>query len=247
MSYEYNEDNLVEQATVDVLESLNWTITTAWKSETFGDDKTLGRDDKSQVILKKFLLPKLKEFNPKLPDKVYNDAYLQIAQKIADKTLDRVNKEKYHLLKNGVEVSFQNDKGELEKKKLKVYDFKEPLNNDFLAVRQFEVLGELYLKRPDVVGFVNGIPLVFFELKAHTRDLFHAYDDNLRDYKNTIPHLFNTNAFIILSNGLDKSDDSGTKIGTVTSPYKFFHEWKRIEENEEGIVSLDTTIRGTCR
>lgn len=246
MSYEYNEDNLVEQATVDVLESLDWKITTAWKKETFGDDKTLGRDDKSQVILKKFLIPKLKEFNPNLPDKVYTDAYLEIAQKIADKTLDRINKEKYLLLKNGVEVSFQNDKGELEKKKLKVFDFKNPLENDFLAVRQFEVLGELYLRRPDVVGFVNGIPLVFFELKAHHRDLFHAFDDNLRDYKNTIPHLFNTNAFIILSNGLDKSDDSGTKIGTITSPYKFYHEWKRIEEDEEGIVSLDTTIRGTC-
>ncbi|MEY8766503.1 MULTISPECIES: type I restriction endonuclease subunit R [Francisella] len=246
MSYEYNEDNLVEQATVDVLASLGWSITTAWKSETFGDNKTLGRNDKSQVILKKFLLPKLKEFNPNLPDKVYTDAYLQIAQKIADKTLDRINKEKYSLLKDGVEVSYQNDKGELIKKKLKIFDFKEPSNNDFLAVRQFEVLGELYLRRPDVVGFVNGIPLVFFELKAHHRDLFHAYDDNLRDYKNTIPHLFNTNAFIILSNGLDKSDDSGTKVGTVTSPYKFFHEWKRIEENEQGIVSLDTTIRGTC-
>ncbi|WP_323586095.1 type I restriction endonuclease subunit R [Aliarcobacter butzleri] len=246
MSYEYNEDNLVEQATVDVLESLDWTITTAWKQETFGDDKTLGRDDKSQVILKKFLIPKLKEFNPNLPEQVYMDAYLQIAQKVADKTLDRINKEKYLLLKNGVEVSYQNDKGELEKKKLKIFDFKNPTENDFLAVRQFEVLGELYLRRPDVIGFVNGIPLVFFELKAHHRDLFHAYDDNLRDYKNTIPHLFNTNAFIILSNGLDKSDDSGTKLGTVTSPYKFFHEWKRIEENEEGIVSLDTTIRGTC-
>jgi len=246
MSYEYNEDNLVEQATVDVLDSLGWDIVTAWKSETFGIDGLLGRDNKSEVILKKYLIPKLKEFNPNLPESAYKDAYLKIAQKEADKTLDRINKEKYELLKNGVEVSFINEKGELTKKKLKVFDFKEPQNNHFLAVRQFEVLGELYLRRPDVIGFVNGIPLLFFELKAHHRDLQHAYDDNLNDYKDTIPHLFNTNAFVILSNGLDKEDDSGTKIGTITSPYKFFNEWKRIDEDEEGIVSLETVIKGTC-
>lgn len=246
MSYEYNEDNLVEQATVDVLKSLEWDIETAWHNEDFGKNGLLGRENKSEVILQKYLIPKLKEFNPGLPDTAYRDAYLQISQKEADKTLDRINKEKYELLKNGVEVSFINKKGELTKKKLKVFDFKEATNNHFIAIRQFEVLGELYLRRPDVIGFVNGIPLVFFELKAHHRDLQHAYDDNLNDYKDTIPGLFNTNAFVILSNGLDKEDDSGTKIGTITSPYKFFNEWKRIEEEEEGIVSLETVIKGTC-
>ncbi len=246
MSYEYNEDNLVEQATVDVLESLKWKIETAWKNESFGKDGLLGRENKSEVILQKFLIPKLKKFNPGLPESAYRDAYLKIAQKEADKTLDRINKEKYDLIKNGVEVSFTNDEGILDKKKLKVFDFKDPDNNDFLAVRQFEVVGELYNRRPDVVGFVNGIPLVFLELKAHHRDLQHAYDDNLKDYKDTIPHLFHSNALIILSNGLDKLDDSGTKVGTITSPFKFFHEWKRITEGEEGLVSLDTTLRGIC-
>lgn len=246
MSYEYNEDNLVEQATADVLDSLGWKIEMAWKNETFGKDGLLGRENKSEVILQKFLLPKLRKFNPGLPESAYRDAYLNIAQKEADKTLNRINKEKYELLKNGVEVSFTNDKGILDKKKLKIFDFKTPKNNDFLAVRQLEVVGELYNRRPDVVGFVNGIPLLFLELKAHYRDLQHAYDDNLKDYKDTIPHLFHTNAFIILSNGLDKLDDSGTKVGTITSPFKFFHEWKRIAEGEEGVVSLDTTLRGTC-
>jgi type I restriction enzyme R subunit len=101
-------------------------------------------------------------------------------------------------------------------------------------------VGELYNRRPDIVGFVNGIPLVFFELKGHHADLRHAFDDNLRDYKDTIPHILHCNAFIILSNGTD------AKVGTVTSPYKFFLEWKRFEEEEEGIVSLDTMLRGTC-
>ena len=246
MSTEYNEDNLVEQATVDILADIGWEIQTAWHNEIFGVDGNLGRENKSEVILQKYLLVALENLNPDLPQSAYKDAYLQIVQREADKTLNRTNKEKYELIKSGVKVSFTNDKGELTKKTLKVFDFNNPDNNHFLAVRQLEVTGELYNRRPDVIGFVNGIPLVFFELKAHNRDLRHAYADNLKDYKDTIPHLFHTNAFVILSNGIDTQDNSGTKIGTITSPYKFFHEWKRISENVEGVVSLDTTIRGTC-
>ncbi|SEH06280.1 type I restriction endonuclease subunit R [Candidatus Venteria ishoeyi] len=246
MSYEYNEDNLVEQATIDVLADMGWHIKTAWKNETFGINGLLGRENKNQVILQKYLLPILQKLNPDLPDSAYRDAYLKIAQKEADKTLDRLNKEKYELIKNGVEVTYTNNKGELSKKRLRVFDFKQPENNHFIAIRQLEVVGDLYNRRPDVIGFVNGIPLVFIELKAHHRDLQHAYDDNLKDYKDAIPHLFHSNALVILSNGLDTTDESGTKVGTITSPYKFFHEWKRIDENEVGIVSLDTTLRGTC-
>src|SRR5690606_12853201 len=150
------------------------------------------------------------------------------------------NKTKTLLLINGVEVSFINNEGKSQKKVLKVFDFRDYRNNEFLAVRQLEVSGELHNRRPDVIGFVNGIPLVFFELKAHAVDLRSAYEDNLKDYKDTIPHIFYHNAFIILSNGTD------AKVGTITSPYKYFLDWKRITEEEEGIVSLDTLLRGTC-
>ncbi len=240
MSIEYNEDNLVEQATSDILIDLGWKIETAWHNETFGINGLLGRENKSEIILSKFLLPILEKLNPNLPKSAYKDACNKIVLKDVGKKIDKINMEKYELLKSGVKVSFTNNKGELTKKTLRVFDFDKPENNHFLAVRQFEVQGELYLRRPDIVGFVNGIPLVFLELKAHHRNLRHAYDDNFKDYKDTIPYLFNTNGFIILSNGLN------TKIGTITSPYKFFHEWKRINENEEGKISLDTTIRGTC-
>ena len=240
MSYEYSEDGLIEQATQDVLEELGWQVVTAWQNESFGEDGLLGRDNKSEVILSRYLLQALEKLNPNLPKTAYEQAIEQISQKVADKTLGRINKEKNDLLKNGVPVSFTNDKGELVKKKLKVFNFKEYTDNHFMAVRQLEVVGELYNRRPDVVGFVNGIPLVFFELKAHHTDLRNAYTDNLKDYKDTIPHIFHNNAFVILSNGTD------AKVGTVTSPYKFFLDWKRIEEDEEGVVSLDTMLRGTC-
>lgn len=247
MSWEYNEDNLVEQATVDILQSIGWEIETAWNNETFGVDGLLGRNDKSEVVLQKYLLPKLKDFNPDLPEAVYNDAYQQLIQPEADKTLGRINKERYTMLKKGIPVSYTDSDGVHQKKKLKVFDFENPKDNHFLAVRQFEVDGNVYKnKRPDVIGFVNGIPLVFLELKAHYRDLRNAYEDNLKDYKDTIPHLFYTNALVILSNGLDTKDESGTLLGTITSPFQFYHEWKRISEDEEGAVSLETTLRGTC-
>ncbi len=240
MSYEYSEDGLIEQATQDVLEELGWTVLTAWKNESFGETGQLGRENKSEVILKRYLKAALVKLNPDLPEMAYEQAITQTEQKIADQSLGRINKEKYELLKNGVSVSYTNENGELIKKKLKLFDFNDYESNDFLAVRQFEIVGDLYNRRPDVICFVNGIPLVFMELKAHHRDLQSAYNDNLKDYKDTIPHVFHCNAFIILSNGTD------AKVGTITSPYKYFLDWKRIEEEEEGIVSLDTMLRGTC-
>ena len=240
MSYEYSEDGLIENATQEVLEELGWIVVRAWKNESFGPAGLLGRENKSEVILKRYLLAALQRLNIGLPDVAYQQAIEQIEQKSADKTLARTNKDKYELLKEGVPVSFTNAVGELEKRKLRVFDFEDYASNAFLAVRQLEIVGELYNRRPDVIGFVNGIPLVFFELKAHHTDLRNAYTDNITDYKDTISSVFHCNAFILLSNGTD------AKVGTVTSPYQFFLDWKRITEEEEGIVSLDTMLRGTC-
>ena len=237
---QYSEDALIEQATEDVLKELGWTVVTAWNNETFGENGLLSRENKSEVILVRDLLRSLQKLNPNLPQEAYQDAVDQLVQKKSSLSAGKINQEKYELLRNGVSVTYHNSDGEVIKEKLRVFDFQNIENNRFLAVRQLEVVGELYSRRPDVVGFVNGIPLVFFELKAHAKDLRNAYEDNLKDYKDTIPELFHCNAFIILSNGTD------ARVGTITSAYKYFLEWKRIEEEEEGVVSLDTMIRGTC-
>ena len=247
MSYEYSEDGLVEAASQEVLEDLGWTVEYAWNKEglTTADDKQrkqglLGRINQSEVLLVRYLLAALQTLNPNLPASAYQQAVDILSGAVADKHLAAINKEKHHYLVNGVPVSYQDDKGVLQKKLLRVIDFSEPESNDFRAVRQFEVVGRLYNRRPDIVGFVNGIPLVFFELKAHHTDLRHAFDDNLSDYKDAIPEILHCNGFIILSNGTD------ARVGTVTSPYKFFLEWKRIKEDDAGLVSLDTLLRGTC-
>ena len=240
MSYEYSEDNLIENATQDVLEELGWQVITAWTKETYGVDGLLGRENKSEVILTRYLLDALQKLNPGLPTLAYQQAIELIAQKSADKTLVHINKEKYQLFKDGVPVSFTNTDNQLEKKRLKVFDFDNADQNSFLAVRQLEVVGELYNRRPDVIGFVNGIPLLVIELKAHHQNIQNAFTENITDYKDTIPYLFYYNAFIILSNGTD------AKVGTLTSKYKYYLDWKRINEEDEGIVKMETMFKGTC-
>lgn len=99
----------------------------------------------------------------------------------------------------------------------------------------------MYRRRADLVGFVNGIPLVFIELKALHKRLEDAYRKNLRDYRSVIPHLFWFNTFVILSNG------SEGRIGSATAPWEQFASWKKInDEGEEGVISLETLLRGTC-
>ncbi len=245
MSYEYSEDGLVEAATQEVLEKLGWSVITAWQKESLAtqadrSDGLLGRLNKSEVILERYLLQALQSFNPGLPGSVYQQAVNVLKESSADKHLAAINKDKHDLLVKGIPVSYQDDQGILQKQRLKVFEFDHPTDNHFLAVRQFEVVGRLYNRRPDVIGFVNGIPLVFFELKAHHTDLRHAFDNNLSDYKDAIPEVLHCNAFIVLSNG------TASRVGTVTSPYKFFMDWKRIEEDDEGLVSLDTLLSGTC-
>jgi type I restriction enzyme R subunit len=182
MSYEYSEDGLVEAATQDGLEALGWTVVTAWKKESLAiqvdrSDSLLGRLNKAEVLLERHVLQALRALNPGLPEAAYQQAVFLLKESAADKHLAAINKDKHDLLVKGVPVSFQDDKGVLQKKRMRVFDFDNPVNNHFLAVRQFEVVGKLYNCRPDVVGFVNGIPLVFFELKAHHTNLRDAFDN----------------------------------------------------------------------
>lgn len=131
--------------------------------------------------------------------------------------------------------------GETEKQTAALIDFKNPQNNYFLAVKELKIHGDLYRRRTDIVGFVNGIPLLFVELKKTTVDVQNAYEDNYTDYQDTIPHLFYYNAFVMLSNGTE------AKVGTLGSKYEFFHEWKRLAEAERGSVALETMLRGICK
>lgn len=237
----FNEDTLVQQTTSDYLhDELGWESVYAYNTETFGPDGTLGRGSDREVVLTSYLRTKLMEFNYGLPEYAYDDAIRQIIEYTTSQTMLATNREKHNLLRDGVQVSYRNDKGELKKERLRVFNFNEPTKNHFLCVRELWVRGEIYRRRADIVGFVNGIPLVFMELKTVSRDIRHAYEENLADYKDTIPHLFHHNAFIILANGHD------AKIGSISSRFNHFYDWKRLEEEEPGIVNMETLLKGVC-
>lgn len=239
----YSEDILIEQTCIELFKgTLGWEVENVYHSETFGAAGTLGRTSEADVLLKYKVLDALRKFNPDLPEQAYLNAFDELNSDSSIMGMAELNQEKYTFLKEGIPVTYKNEEGEIiANKRLKVFDFDTPTNNHFLAVQQMWIEGKSKRRRrPDIIGFVNGIPLLFIELKAHHRKLKAAYEDNLSDYKDVIPKLFHCNAFIILSNGLD------SKIGAITSKYEHFNDWKRIEEDQEGIVSLDTIIQGVC-
>ncbi|MFZ1322319.1 MAG: type I restriction endonuclease subunit R [Ignavibacteria bacterium] len=243
MPYEYSEDSLIEQTAMDLFyKKLGWDTLYAYNKESFGEGSTLGRLNKKEVVIKRIFFEKIKEFNPGLPDKSYEEAHRILTEESITKSISEINFEKYKLMRDGIPVDFINDRGEQVKNKtLKVFDFENPENNNFLAVQQLWIQGRSNReRRPDIIGFVNGIPLLFIELKAAHRKLENAYNDNFNDYKDVIPKLFYYNAFVILSNGIE------SRIGSITGKYQHFHEWKRITEEDEGIVDLDRIIMGVC-
>ena len=237
----YTEDTLVQQTTTDYLHhNLQWDSVYAYNQETFGPDGTLGRESDREVVLKRYLRSKLEELNPGLPEDAYREAVRQVVEYSAAQTMLATNRDKYALLKDGVSVSYRNKNGDLKKERLRIFNFDEPVNNHFLCVRELWVRGDLYRRRADIIGFVNGIPLLFMELKNVSKEIRVAYEKNLADYKDTVPHLFHHNAFIVLANGMS------AKIGSIGSRFGHFHEWKRLAEEEDGAVDMETMLKGVC-
>jgi type I site-specific deoxyribonuclease, HsdR family len=238
----YNEDTLVQQTTADYLrDNLGWESIYAYNQENYGENSLLGRKDRKQIILNRYLEQKLRQFNPNHPDQAYQDAIRSITEYSSSQTLFKINREKDKLLKDGVQISYRNNKGETVKPTLKIFDFDTPTNNHFLAVRELWIEGGFgRQKRADIVGFINGIPLIFMELKNIHRSIRAAYEENYKDYLDTIPQLFHHNALVIFGNGND------AKLGSLNSPFEHFHEWKRLAESDPGIVDMETLLKGVC-
>ena len=192
-------------------------------------------------MLTKYLLPALETINPELPKEALDQAVEQLTRSRSHMSLVNANKEIYTLLRDGASVQVMNRDGEYETETARFFDFSNPANNSFLCVSQLWVVGEMHTRRPDVVLFVNGIPLVLLELKASHKSLVDAYRDNLRDYKDTIPKLLWYNMGVIISNGIEN------KFGSITSSFEFFNEWKKAEsEDDKPKTDLATIIRGVC-
>ena len=237
----FNEDTLAQETTANYLrDHLGWESVYAYNTETLGKEGTLGRKDETEVVLTRYLGETLVKLNPGLPADAYQAAIRKITEATVSQSLLLTNRERYETLRDGVVVEYRDAKRDLKKERMRIFDFDDPENNHFLAVRELWIKGVLYRRRADVIGFVNGIPLVFIELKAPNRDLQRAYNENLADYKDTIPHVFEHNAFIVLGNGV------AAKYGSLSSKYKHFREWKRLDEGDPGVVDMETLLKGIC-
>lgn len=237
----FSEDNLVEQTVIRLIKELwgdDLCHVNAYSDE---NDLKLGREHQGEVVLRKYLLPALKQLNGGLSDDALGQAADILTRDRSHLTLLNANREIYELLRDGANVTVVNSSGENEVETVRFFDFDNATNNHFLAVSQLWVVGEMYTRRPDVVAFVNGIPLLLLELKASHKSLVDAYRDNIRDYKDTIPKLFWYNMGIVISNGIEN------KFGSLTAPYEFFNEWKKCDsENEKPNSDLPTMIGGLC-
>ena len=242
MSYDYSENILVQKSAGDLLrDELGWDVKFAYNTEVLGKNGTFGRTSYHEILLTRYFQNALRRLNPWMTDSQLSEAQKTLESRLSTASLLQVNEEKYFLLRDGIPVTVKKPNGQPETKRAAVIDFQNPENNEFLAIKELKIQGDLYRRRTDIVGFVNGIPLLFVELKKNTVDVQNAYEDNYTDYLDTIPQLFYYNAFLMLSNGTE------AKIGTLGSKYEFFHEWKRLAESDSGSVALETMLRGICR
>lgn len=242
MSYDYSENILVQESAGNLLrDELGWDVRFAYNTEILGKNGTFGRESYKEIVLLRYFREALKKLNPWMNENQVLEAQKLLESRLSTSSLLQINEEKYYLIRDGIPVTVKKPGGQTETKKAVVIDFQNPENNYFLAIKELKIHGDLYRRRTDIVGFVNGIPLLFVELKKTTVDVRNAYDDNYTDYLDTIPHLFYYNAFLMLSNGTE------AKVGTLGSKYEFFHEWKRLAEEDQGSVALETMLRGICK
>ena len=242
MSYDYSENILVQESAGNLLhDELGWNVKFAYNTEILGENGTFGRKSYREILLVRYFHAALKKLNPWITADQLLEAQAVLEKRLSTASLLQINEEKYFLIRDGIPVTVKRPDGRTETKKAAVIDFQNPQNNDFLAIKELKIHGDLYRRRTDIVGFVNGLPLLFIELKKNTVDVQNAYDDNYTDYQDTIPHLFYYNAFLMLSNGTE------AKVGTLGSKDEFFHEWKRLDEKEQGSVALETMLRGICK
>ncbi|MEI6493296.1 MAG: type I restriction endonuclease, partial [Verrucomicrobiota bacterium] len=203
-----SEDRLVQKTFADHLENeLSWESVYAWNEETFGPDGTLGRADAREVVLTRDLRAALERLNPQLPTTAITEAVEKMTRHDFTRTLLQHNRDFYQFIRDGVPVSYKDELGQLRQIRARVIDFENRTgmdgvpNNRFLAVRELKLTGLRtpgYNRRADLVCFVNGLPLVFIELKAVYKNIRAGFDGNLRDYmdEHVIAHAFHHNAFL---------------------------------------------------
>ncbi len=224
-------ESIVEDATLEWLEDLGYTL-------LHGPDIAPGepdaeRNDYGEVFLTTRLRQAFSTLNPNLPAEALDDAFRKLTRIDGSSMVER-NRTFHRMLVNGVPVEYRRSDGSIAGAQAKVIDFENPKNNDWLAINQFTVVEDKHNRRPDVVIFINGLPLAVMELKnaAEEKATIWTAFNQLQTYKKQIPSLFTANAFLIISDGLQ------ARIGSLTADRERFMPWRTVEGQELAKTSL---------
>jgi type I restriction enzyme R subunit len=232
------EDDL-EQECLNWFRELDWEVLCGY--DIAPGEAGAERDNYKQVILKDRLLAALKKLNPQLPQQCIDDAAHQLIN-MDMPILVQNNRQFHEFLVNGIQVEYEGSDRTIGEK-AKIIDFEDPDNNDFVAINQFTIEGSKRNRRPDIICFVNGLPLVVIELKNpadEKADIWKAFNQ-LQTYKDEISDLFITNEALIISDGTD------ARIGSLTASSERFLPWRTINgerETPKGMMELEVLIRG---
>jgi type I restriction enzyme R subunit len=246
-----SEDNIEQAILKRLREQFGFELLNCYTSDADDLNDRSGRSDKCEVIFYERLKESAIRLNPGIPETAIDEALSKFTDKRYAMTPIAANREIDGLIRDGIQVEFEDAKGKQEKERVRVIDFNpESKGNRFLAVSQLWIKGEQKYRRPDILLYVNGIPLVFIELKNSNVKLRSAFDDNLTTYRKEIPQLFLFNAFCILSNAIE------TKVGSFNAPWEFFFKWLRVESEKEKVdpakikrdgTSVEAAIAGLCQ
>ncbi|WP_234731322.1 type I restriction endonuclease subunit R [Acidocella facilis] len=234
------EAALVENPAIELMGELGWS-TADLLHEQPGPKNPTGRASFKTPFLPARLAAALRVINPDLPDQALADAIDTLTQDRSAMLPVAANREVARLLRDGVPVAIKQPDGPPKDERVWLIDWRDRSKNDFFLGSQLWVHSDLYVRRPDLVGYVNGIPLLLMELKAAHVKLSEAYDKNIKDYRDTIPRLFDANAFVVLSNGHE------AVLGPSHAALEDYAPWKKVaDEDEEEKAGLETLLRGTC-
>ena len=236
------DESAVEEATLEWLTELGWQV--LYGPDIAPDAVNTERNSYDQIILERRLQNALLQLNPNLPDAALKDALHKLAR--PDGATIEVRNRAFHLmLVNGVNVEYRDEDGAIRGAQVRVLDVDHPDNNNWLAANQFTVAENRHRRRPDIVLFVNGLPLGIIELKspADPNATIRMARQQLQTYKTELPTLFSMNEILMVSDGI------AARVGTITSEWEWFKPWRTLprEGSAQNVTELSTMLHGVAK
>ena len=242
-------EDMIEQAAIKALhERHDYIVLNCMTEEPDTLPDGTGRKDKKQVVLPDVMFESLRRINPDIPEQTVRNVVDELCRTPVSGDLMLTNYQNYQKVRNGITVEY-NKNGKKTSNILRLLSYNDALNNTFTVASQMWIKGETHWRRPDLIIFINGFPMVFIELKNSNIPVKNAYDINLKNYLKDIPYLFNYNQICVLSNGME------TRLGSFAAGYEFFFEWLKVENEKENpdrkairenCTSLEYFIAGLC-